>query len=107
MCTKIFPARIKLYAIINTKIDLSIKKGGMTMEYYAHTREDGERQTVKDHLVGVSKLAEDFSVDILKPLAKKASLSTRITRSRADKKVNKKSVFTFSVKTLFIINIVI
>ena len=74
MCTKIFPARIKLYAIINTKIDLSIKKGGMTMEYYAHTREDGERQTVKDHLVGVSKLAEDFSVDILKPLAKKASL---------------------------------
>ena len=44
------------------------------MEYYAHTREDGERQTVKAHLIGVSKLAEDFSVDLLKPLAKKASL---------------------------------
>ena len=44
------------------------------MEYYAHTREDGERQTVKDHLIGVSKLAESFSVDFLKPLAKKASL---------------------------------
>lgn len=73
MCTKIFPARIKLYAIINTKIDLSIKKGGMTMEYYAHTREDGERQTVKAHLEGVSKLAEGFSVDFLKPLAKKAA----------------------------------
>ena len=23
------------------------------MEYYAHTREDGERQTVKAHLTGV------------------------------------------------------
>ena len=67
MCTKNFPTRIKLYAIINTKIDLSIKKGEMTMEYYAHTREDGERQTVKAHLIGVSKLAEDFSVDLLKP----------------------------------------
>lgn len=44
------------------------------MKYYAHTREDGERQTVKAHLIGVSKLAEDFSVDLLKPLAKKASL---------------------------------
>lgn len=44
------------------------------MEYYAHTREDGERQTVKAHLEGVSKLAEDFSVDLLKPLAEKASL---------------------------------
>lgn len=43
------------------------------MEYYAHTREDGERQTVKAHLIGVSKLAEDFSADLLKPLAKKAS----------------------------------
>lgn len=44
------------------------------MEYYAHTREDGERQTVKAHLIGVSKLAEGFSVDLLKTLAKKASL---------------------------------
>lgn len=44
------------------------------MEYYAHTREDGERQTVKAHLIGVSKLADGFSVDLLKPLAKKASL---------------------------------
>lgn len=43
------------------------------MEYYAHTREDGERQTVKAHLIGVSKLAEGFSVDFLKPLAKKAA----------------------------------
>lgn len=43
------------------------------MEFYAHTREDGERQTVKAHLIGVSKLAEGFSVDFLKPLAKKAS----------------------------------
>lgn len=43
------------------------------MEYYAHTREDGKRQTVKEHLEGVSKLAEGFSVDFLKPLAKKAS----------------------------------
>lgn len=43
------------------------------MEYYAHTREDGERQTVKAHVIGVSKLAEGFSVDFLKPLAKKAS----------------------------------
>lgn len=43
------------------------------MKYYAHTREDGERQTVKAHLIGVSKLAEGFSVDFLKPLAKKAS----------------------------------
>lgn len=43
------------------------------MEYYAHTHEDGERQTVKAHLIGVSKLAEGFSVDFLKPLAKKAS----------------------------------
>lgn len=45
----------------------------MTMEYYAHTRKDGKRQTVKEHLEGVSKLAEGFSVDFLKPLAKKAS----------------------------------
>lgn len=44
------------------------------MKYYAHTREDGERQTVKAHLIGVSKLADGFSVDLLKPLAKKASL---------------------------------
>ena len=43
------------------------------MEYYAHTREDGKRQTVKEHLEGVSKLAEGFSVDFLKPLAKKAA----------------------------------
>lgn len=43
------------------------------MKYYAHTREDGERQTVKAHLIGVSKLADGFSVDLLKPLAKKAS----------------------------------
>lgn len=43
------------------------------MKYYAHTREDGERQTVKAHVIGVSKLAEGFSVDFLKPLAKKAS----------------------------------
>ena len=43
------------------------------MEFFAHTREDGERQTVKAHLIGVSKLAEGFSVDFLKPLAKKAS----------------------------------
>lgn len=43
------------------------------MEYYAHTREDGKRQTVKEHLEGVSKLAEGFSVVFLKPLAKKAS----------------------------------
>lgn len=44
------------------------------MEYYAHTREDGERQTVKAHLTGVSEKAEKFSVGLLKPLAKKASL---------------------------------
>ncbi|MBU5407435.1 CRISPR-associated helicase Cas3' [Ruminococcus sp. MSJ-25] len=44
------------------------------MEYYAHTREDGERQTVKAHLTGVSEKAEKFSVDLLKPIAKKASL---------------------------------
>lgn len=43
------------------------------MEYYAHTRKDGKRQTVKEHLEGVSKLAEGFSVDFLKPLAKKAA----------------------------------
>ena len=43
------------------------------MIYYAHTRKDGKRQTVKEHLEGVSKLAEGFSVDFLKPLAKKAS----------------------------------
>lgn len=43
------------------------------MEYYAHTRKDGKRQTVKEHLEGVSELAEGFSVDFLKPLAKKAS----------------------------------
>ena len=30
------------------------------MEYYAPTREDGARQTVKAHLIGVSKVAEDF-----------------------------------------------
>lgn len=44
------------------------------MKYYAHTREDGERQTVKAHLTGVSEKAENFSVDLLKPIAKKASL---------------------------------
>lgn len=44
------------------------------MEYYAHTREDGERQTVKDHLANVSEKAEEFSVALLKPIAKKASL---------------------------------
>lgn len=44
------------------------------MKYYAHTREDGERQTVKAHLTGVSEKAEKFSVDLLKPIAKKASL---------------------------------
>ena len=46
------------------------------MKYYAHTREDGERQTVKAHLIGVSKLAEDFSVDLLKPLRKKRACIT-------------------------------
>lgn len=44
------------------------------MKYYAHTREDGERQTVKAHLTGVSEKAGKFSVDLLKPIAKKASL---------------------------------
>lgn len=44
------------------------------MKYYAHTREDGERQTVKAHLTGVSEKAEKISVDLLKPIAKKASL---------------------------------
>lgn len=44
------------------------------MEYYAHTREDGERQTVKAHLANVSEKAEEFSVDLLKPLAKKEGL---------------------------------
>lgn len=44
------------------------------MEYYAHTRKDGKRQTVKEHLTGVSEKAEKFSVDLLKPLAKKAGL---------------------------------
>lgn len=44
------------------------------MEYYAHTREDGERQTVKAHLANVSEKAEEFSVDLLKPFAKKAGL---------------------------------
>lgn len=44
------------------------------MEYYAHTRDDGERQTVKAHLANVSEKAEEFSVDLLKPLAKKAGL---------------------------------
>lgn len=44
------------------------------MKYYAHTREDGERQTIKAHLTGVSEKAEKFSVDLLKPIAKKASL---------------------------------
>ncbi|WP_270759847.1 CRISPR-associated helicase Cas3' [Ruminococcus bicirculans (ex Wegman et al. 2014)] len=44
------------------------------MKYYAHTREDGERQTVKANLTGVSEKAEKFSVDLLKPIAKKASL---------------------------------
>lgn len=44
------------------------------MKYYAHTREDGERQTVKAYLTGVSEKAEKFSVDLLKPIAKKASL---------------------------------
>ena len=69
---------VDLYIIMyyNKNIDRFVypKKGEMTMEYYAHTREDGERQTVKAHLIGVSKLAEDFSADLLKPLAKKASL---------------------------------
>ena len=46
----------------------------MTMKYYAHTREDGERQTVKSHLANVSEKAKEFSVDLLKPLAKKAGL---------------------------------
>ena len=44
------------------------------MKYYAHTREDGGRQTVKAHLTRVSEKAEKFSVDLLKPIAKKASL---------------------------------
>lgn len=73
MCTKIFPTSIKLYDIIKNIDKLVYLKGGMTMEYYAHTRKDGKRQTVKEHLEGVSKLAEGFSVDFLKPLAKKAS----------------------------------
>lgn len=73
MCTKILPTSIKLYDIIKNIDKLVYLKGGMTMEYYAHTREDGERQTVKAHLIGVSKLAEGFSVDFLKPLAKKAA----------------------------------
>ncbi|RGF48899.1 CRISPR-associated helicase Cas3' [Ruminococcus sp. AF37-20] len=46
----------------------------MTMEYYAHTREDGERQTVKAHLTGVSEKAEIFSVDLLKSLTKKVGM---------------------------------
>lgn len=73
MCTKIFPTSIKLYVIIKNIDKLVYLKGGMTMEYYAHTRKDGKRQTVKEHLEGVSKLAEGFSVVFLKPLAKKAS----------------------------------
>ena len=74
MCTKIFPTSIKLYVIIKNIDKLVYLKGGMTMEYYAHTREDGERQTVKAHLANVSEKAEEFSVDLLKPLAKKAGL---------------------------------
>ncbi len=60
MCTKIFPTSIKLYAIIKNIDKLVYLKGGMTMEYYAHTREDGERQTVKAHLIGVSKWLRTF-----------------------------------------------
>lgn len=47
------------------------------MKYYAHTREDGERQTVKAHLTGVSEKAEKFSVDLLKTHCEKSEPVSR------------------------------
>ena len=34
---------------------------GEKMDYFAHTREDGERQTVKEHLFGTAELAARFA----------------------------------------------
>ena len=39
------------------------------MTYYAHTRESGQWQTVKDHLLGTAEKAKSFAIPALKESA--------------------------------------
>ncbi len=45
------------------------------MEYFAHKTEAGEEQTIYQHLTQTAKLAEDFSVPLLKSIAHSAGLA--------------------------------
>lgn len=39
---------------------------------YAHISEDGRKQTLKEHLENVSRMAEDFCIPMLKPMARRS-----------------------------------
>ena len=42
------------------------------MEYYAHIREDGEKQMVLEHLTNVSDMAGAFSKEMLREICRAA-----------------------------------
>ena len=44
------------------------------MEYIAHFNDKNEIQTIKEHSENVATLAESFSIDLLKPVAKISGL---------------------------------
>ena len=44
----------------------------MENELYAHISEDGRKQTLKEHLENVSRMAEDFCITMLKPMARRS-----------------------------------
>ena len=41
------------------------------MPYYAHRSDDGRWQTITEHLEGTAKLAQEYCIDLLKPMAEK------------------------------------
>ena len=41
------------------------------MPYYAHRSDDGRWQTIAEHLEGTAKLAQEYCIDLLKPMAEK------------------------------------
>lgn len=43
--------------------------------HFAHISDDGRKQTVKEHLENVSEMAEEFSVELLKPFAAAAGMA--------------------------------
>lgn len=43
------------------------------MPYYAHRSDDGRWQTIAEHLEGTAKLAQEYCIDLLKPMAEKVA----------------------------------